>query len=44
MHVMIDDPDDITDYRIASHIMPAHQLCVMMHRTDNIMCMRAGLT
>ena len=25
MHVMIDDPDDIMDYRIASHIVAVHQ-------------------
>lgn len=25
MHVMIDDPDDILDYRIASHIVAVHQ-------------------
>lgn len=44
MHVMIDDPDDIMNYRIASHIMPVHQLRVMMHCAGNIVCMRAGLT
>ena len=25
LHVMIDDPDDIMDYRIASHIVAVHQ-------------------
>ena len=25
MHVMIDDPDNIMDYRIASHIVAVHQ-------------------
>lgn len=25
MHVMIDEPDDIMDYRIASHIVAVHQ-------------------
>lgn len=25
LHVMIDEPDDIMDYRIASHIVAVHQ-------------------
>ena len=34
LHVMIDEPDDVLDYRIAQHIVAVHQ-CQVRHLSSH---------